>query len=123
MFVDNDSGYLSTSITAIFSLPNSMNTSHHQIFDGKEFSDKSGENSFRVGLPENVKATKPLPGDFTYSGMHDHGPLPILKEGGPFSTLIGCVKRARDSSDELLTNIIESEKKAGKRKAEELLTK
>ena len=69
----------------------------------------------RIGLPIGMVPVKPKDGDYTYSGMHDHGPLePKPKEGGPFHILIGLVNEARSSSDELLTNVIEDEKKMRK---------
>ncbi|VEU37086.1 unnamed protein product [Pseudo-nitzschia multistriata] len=65
----------------------------------------------RVGLPIGVEPVKPQPGDEGYSGMHDQGPLPEPKEGGPVAFLIGCVKAAKEHSDEFLTKCIEEEKK------------
>ena len=44
--------------------------------------------------------------------MHDYGPLTPPKEGGVFAELIGCVNEAKNSSDGLLTEVIEAEKKA-----------
>ena len=41
--------------------------------------------------------------------MHDHGQLPLPKEGGDFAKLIGMVNEARKHSDELLTNVIKEE--------------
>ena len=55
---------------------------------------------------------KPEPGDYSYSGMHDHGPLPAPKEGGQFAQMIGLVSAAKKASDEYLTQIIEKEKEA-----------
>lgn len=49
-------------------------------------------------------------GDYGYSGMHDHGPLPAPKEGGDMALLIGCVKEAKKHSDAFLTDIIKKEK-------------
>ena len=54
--------------------------------------------------------SKPEPGDFTYSGMHDHGPLPKPKEGGPFAHLIGLCLEAKRYSNKFLTDVIEKEK-------------
>ncbi|KAL7475299.1 hypothetical protein ACHAW6_001220 [Cyclotella cf. meneghiniana] len=54
---------------------------------------------------------KPKPGDYTYSGMHDHGPLPKPKEGGAFAILIGLCEAAKQSSDRYLTVVIEQETK------------
>ena len=54
--------------------------------------------------------TKPEPGDYSYSGMHDHGPLPAPKEGGQFAQMIGLVSAAKKASDEYLTKLIAKEK-------------
>jgi hypothetical protein len=43
--------------------------------------------------------------------MHDQGPLPQLKEGGPIAFLIGCARLAKEHSDGFLTKRIEEEKK------------
>ena len=53
---------------------------------------------------------QPSAGDFTYSGVHDHGPLPIPREGGPMSSLISFVSAAKKANDEYLTQVIENEK-------------
>ena len=53
---------------------------------------------------------KPEPGDYSYSGMHDHGPLPQPKEGGQFAKIIGLVNEAKKASDLYLTEVIEKEK-------------
>ena len=42
--------------------------------------------------------------------MHDHGPLPKPKEGGPFARLIGLCLEAKQSSNKFLTEVIEKEK-------------
>lgn len=63
-----------------------------------------------IGLGKSVEPIKPQPGDYTYSGMHDHGPLPLPKEGGPFAQLIGFVNAAKKASDRYLTELIEREK-------------
>mmetsp|Transcript_7874 Transcript_7874/g.16902 ORF Transcript_7874/g.16902 Transcript_7874/m.16902 type:complete len:145 (-) Transcript_7874:3193-3627(-) len=65
----------------------------------------------RVGLPIGVEPMKPQPGDEAYSGMHDQGSLPELKEGGPMACLIGCAKLAKEYSDDFLTKRIEEQKK------------
>lgn len=41
--------------------------------------------------------------------MHDSGPLPKLKEGGPLALLIGCTKLSKNYNDEFLTRLIEEE--------------
>jgi len=64
----------------------------------------------RVGLPIGDEPVKSQPGDDTYSGMHDQGPLLPLKEGGPIAFLIGCVGLAKDHNDNFLTKRIEEEK-------------
>lgn len=53
---------------------------------------------------------KPQPGDYSYSGMHDQGPLPQPKEGGQFAQIIGLVISAKNSSDAYLTELIEKER-------------
>lgn len=54
--------------------------------------------------------TQPSAGDFTYTGMHDHGPLPMPREGGPMSSLISFVAQAKKANDHFLTQVIENEK-------------
>jgi hypothetical protein len=63
-----------------------------------------------LGLSEGRTPTKPDAGDYSYSGMHDHGPLPPPIEGGDVALLIGCVDAAKRCSDEFLTNVIKKEK-------------
>jgi hypothetical protein len=58
---------------------------------------------------------QPDAGDYSYSGMHDHGALPKLKEGGDFSLMIGLANEARKHSDELLTRIIKEEQMDGRK--------
>lgn len=53
---------------------------------------------------------QPEAGDYSYSGMHDHGPLPAPKEGGDIAQLIGCVEATKRFSDEFLTDVIKKEK-------------
>jgi hypothetical protein len=57
-----------------------------------------------------LRWAQPSAGDFTYSGVHDHGPLPIPSEGGPMSSLISFVTEAKKANDEFLTQLIENEK-------------
>ena len=56
------------------------------------------------------------PGDDAYSGMHDQGPLPAPKEGGPIAFLIGCTRLAKGHNDAFLTNCIQQEKSKQKEK-------
>ena len=46
--------------------------------------------------------------------MHDHGPLPCPREGGPYAQLIGCVSQAKIGSDKLLTKLINDAKQKDK---------
>eukprot|EP00586_Coscinodiscus_wailesii_P013969 CAMPEP_0172502332 /NCGR_PEP_ID=MMETSP1066-20121228/158876_1 /TAXON_ID=671091 /ORGANISM="Coscinodiscus wailesii, Strain CCMP2513" /LENGTH=119 /DNA_ID=CAMNT_0013277545 /DNA_START=102 /DNA_END=461 /DNA_ORIENTATION=+ len=69
-----------------------------------------------LGLPEGVTPTKPRAGNYKYSGMHDQGPVPAPREGGPYALLIGCVGRAKARSDELLSRLIREEKEALKKR-------
>lgn len=48
--------------------------------------------------------------------MHDQGPLPKSKEGGPYTQLIGCLEKAKTESDMFLTNVIKEEKKSANKK-------
>jgi hypothetical protein len=63
-----------------------------------------------VGLHPSVEPVKPDPGDYSYSGMHDHGPLPPPTEGGQFAQIIGFVNAAKNASDAYLSDVIEKEK-------------
>ena len=76
-----------------------------------QFDDHSVE-AARVGLPEGAKPVKPEPGDFSYSGMHDQGPLPELREGGDIAVLLGCAQHGKTFNDEFLTKAIQDEKKS-----------
>ena len=58
----------------------------------------------------SIHKKQPKGGDYSYSGMYDHGPLPPAKEGGDFALLINMVKEAQRNSDELLTRVIKDEK-------------
>eukprot|EP00566_Odontella_aurita_P028821 CAMPEP_0113553364 /NCGR_PEP_ID=MMETSP0015_2-20120614/15573_1 /TAXON_ID=2838 /ORGANISM="Odontella" /LENGTH=144 /DNA_ID=CAMNT_0000454427 /DNA_START=15 /DNA_END=449 /DNA_ORIENTATION=- /assembly_acc=CAM_ASM_000160 len=92
------------SIVASFSLPGGL--SDNQIFD------LSNTKEAALGLPDGVDAVKPPPGSYTYSGMHDHGPMIPPKEGGGVAALVGFANAARKASDKYLTEIIEEEKAA-----------
>ncbi|KAG7342829.1 hypothetical protein IV203_020773 [Nitzschia inconspicua] len=63
-----------------------------------------------VGLEKGTKPVAPQPGDYFYSGMHDQGPLPDLKQGGPMALLLGCVEGAKEYNNSFLTTLIEVEK-------------
>ncbi|KAG7363924.1 hypothetical protein IV203_037126 [Nitzschia inconspicua] len=63
-----------------------------------------------VGLQKGTKPVAPQPGDYSYSGMHDQGPLPDLKQGGPMALLLGCVEGAKEYNISFLTTLIEEEK-------------
>jgi hypothetical protein len=63
-----------------------------------------------VGLPPGSQPVAPQPGDYSYSGMHDQGPLPELKQGGPMAVLLGCAQAAKDYNNTFLTSLIEQEK-------------
>lgn len=91
------------SIVAKFTTPQSEVDVEHRF-------DESNCEVARIGLPQGVEAVKPQGGDYKYSGMADHGPLPPPKEGGTFAQLISFARKAQKSSDELLTSIIEQEK-------------
>jgi hypothetical protein len=54
--------------------------------------------------------TQPEAGDYSYSGMHDSGPLVPPIEGGPIANLIASVLQAKEHNDAYLTQIIEDEK-------------
>ena len=43
--------------------------------------------------------------------MHDQGPLPDLKEGGPMAVLLGCTRAGKQLNDAFLTEMIQEEKK------------
>jgi len=55
--------------------------------------------------------TQPAAGDYSYSGMHDQGPLlPVPRQGGSMAVLLACVDAAKDCNDEYLTGVIHQEK-------------
>jgi hypothetical protein len=76
----------------------------------KQYFDAYNCNPAIIGLPHGIEPTKPEPGDYSYSGMHDHGSLPAPKEGGQFAQIIGLVSAAKKASDAYLTDLIEREK-------------
>lgn len=61
---------------------------------------------------------KPEAGDFSYSGMHDTGPLVKPVEGGVIASLIAAVQQAKDHNDTFLTRIIEAEKNSAEPRPE-----
>lgn len=76
----------------------------------KQSFDASNCQAAIVGLHPSVEPVKPDPGDYSYSGMHDHGQLPPPKEGGQFAQIIGFVNAAKNASDAYLSGVIEKEK-------------
>lgn len=69
------------------------------------------EEPLRIGLPEGVLPEKRPAGDDSYSGLHDHGPLPPLKEGGPMAVLLACAQQAKKFNDDYLTEVIAAQRK------------
>ena len=49
---------------------------------------------------------QPNPGDYAYSGIHDQGELPPLKENGDLTKLLTCANKAKEFNDTYLTEII-----------------
>lgn len=72
----------------------------------KQYFDASNCNPAIIGLPHGIEPTKAEPGDYSYSGMHDHGILPAPKEDGQFAQIIGLVSAAKKASDVYLTELI-----------------
>jgi hypothetical protein len=74
--------------------------------------DCSNTKEARVGLAIGSKpSAQPLPGDYSYSGVHDQGPLPGLKQGGPMAELLGCLEAAKEYNNTFMTTLLEQEKK------------
>jgi hypothetical protein len=65
----------------------------------------------RIGLPEGVQPQKLPAGDDSYSGLHDHGPLPPLREGGQMAVLLACAQNAKSFNDDYLTEVIAAQRK------------
>ena len=63
----------------------------------------------RVGLPDGAKPDKGS-GE-SYSGVHDQGPLPPLREGGPMAVLLSCLQEAKKFNDQYLTERIAAQLK------------
>ena len=59
---------------------------------------------------DNIYRIEPPPGDYSYSGVHDSGPLLPPKEGGLMADMISFVTKAKEFNDTFMTNIIEKEK-------------
>eukprot|EP00551_Chaetoceros_affinis_P013940 CAMPEP_0203690780 /NCGR_PEP_ID=MMETSP0091-20130426/3139_1 /ASSEMBLY_ACC=CAM_ASM_001089 /TAXON_ID=426623 /ORGANISM="Chaetoceros affinis, Strain CCMP159" /LENGTH=142 /DNA_ID=CAMNT_0050561049 /DNA_START=26 /DNA_END=454 /DNA_ORIENTATION=- len=104
----------SVSIDVRFTLPASEEKGEASVIE-KCFDETNCETA-RIGLAPGVEAIKPQGGDYSYSGMHDHGPLPLPKEGGNFAKLIGMVDEARKHSNNILTKIIQEQNEASKDK-------
>jgi hypothetical protein len=49
---------------------------------------------------------KARPGNDSYSGIHDHGTLPLLREGGYGAILVGCIYSAKKFNDDYITGIM-----------------
>jgi hypothetical protein len=63
----------------------------------------------RLGVPEGAKLDKNS--DDIYTGLHDQGPLPPLKEGGPMAVLMSCLREAKNFNDKYLTEAISEQRK------------
>ena len=102
----HDEQNYNVSIKAKFSLPDGECV--EQVYDERN---EHCRKPARIGLASDVPLSKPENGDYSYSGMHDHGPLyPPPKEGGVFAMMIRFVDEARKGSNNYLTQIIEKEK-------------
>ncbi|CAJ1951040.1 unnamed protein product [Cylindrotheca closterium] len=55
-----------------------------------------------VGRPKQL-----VPGDYSYSGRHDHGELPPLREQTELGRLLVCVKEAKERNDRFITEKIQ----------------
>mmetsp|Transcript_18498 Transcript_18498/g.24271 ORF Transcript_18498/g.24271 Transcript_18498/m.24271 type:complete len:125 (+) Transcript_18498:164-538(+) len=98
------------SVKAIYRIPTGNSQDSSNLSETSCSFDASNVEIGVIGLPKGFKATKPQAGDYTYSGMHDQGPLPPPKEGGDMALLIGCVQEAKKHSDNFLTEVIKKEK-------------
>lgn len=96
-------------IPAAPSAPESTTTTTTKLFDA------SNTVESMVGLLPGIKPIPSQPGDYSYSGMHDQGPLPALKEGGPTTAvLLGCIQAAKEYNNVFLSELIEKEKQTAK---------
>uniref|UniRef100_A0A7S1UMU8 Uncharacterized protein n=1 Tax=Phaeomonas parva TaxID=124430 RepID=A0A7S1UMU8_9STRA len=50
-------------------------------------------------------------GDFRYTGRHDNGLMPALREGGGYHAMLQAVKEAKADTDAYLSAVIEAEAK------------
>lgn len=50
---------------------------------------------------------------FQYSGRHDHGQLPLLKNTGPLSRVLSSLVQAKKECDGYLTDIISTQSRVG----------
>jgi hypothetical protein len=74
--------------------------------------DSSNTKEARVGLAiGSDRSVPPLPGDYSYSGVHDQGSLPGLKQGGQMAQLLGCTEAAKEFNNTFMTTLLEQEKK------------
>ncbi|KAL3941980.1 MAG: hypothetical protein SGBAC_003754 [Bacillariaceae sp.] len=75
----------------------------------REESASSSSSSGILGKP--TTSEKLVPGDYSYSGRHDHGELPPLRgEQSGVGKLLGCMKRAQEHNDRFLTKKIQEHK-------------
>jgi hypothetical protein len=54
---------------------------------------------------------KPKPGEYSYCGMHDSGPLISPRESGHIACLIASVQEAKMFNDTYLTAVIDEKKR------------
>jgi hypothetical protein len=94
--VDN---VFATTRHATLGLPTTTTTSTTTVSSSKKEEDV-------VVVVDDVVPTKPPAGSFTYSGMHDQGPLVSPREGGDMAILIACCEDAKAHTDEYLTQVI-----------------
>ena len=88
----------------------SFGTSSHGHPEGDE-SHVVIDTPLRVGLPVGMIAEKRQAGDESYSGIHDQGPMPPLREGGTMALLLQCAQQAKAFNDQYLTEVISTQSK------------
>lgn len=102
-------------IRATYWINNGSEESPTRIQSFGPSTDESAETHVTVNTPHKVdvddKTVIPQAGETSFSGRHDTGPLPPLKEGGPMAILMNCVQQAKDFNDAYLTEQIELAKK------------